>query len=87
MELVEVKLQGIFDRKEICHFQIRSLSRFNKRGFGGFMKLKTHFLIGLIVLSIIDAIIPIPVVGLILILVILQRPPWFQRLVQELYEA
>jgi hypothetical protein len=75
-ELVEVKLQGI-----------RSLSRFNKRGFGGFMKLKTQSLIGLIVLSIVDAIIPIPVVGLILILVILQRPPWFQRLVQELYEA
>ena len=51
------------------------------------MKLKTQFLFGLIVLSIVDAIIPIPVVGLTLILVILQRPPWFQRLVQELYET
>jgi hypothetical protein len=51
------------------------------------MTLKTRSLIGLIMLSIVDAIIPIPIVGLILILVILQRPPWFQRLVQELYEA
>jgi hypothetical protein len=51
------------------------------------MTLKTQSLIGLIVLSIVDAIIPIPIVGLILILVILQRPSWFQRLVQELYEA
>jgi len=25
-ELVDVKLQGIFDRKEVCHFQIRSLT-------------------------------------------------------------
>jgi hypothetical protein len=51
------------------------------------MTLKTRSLIGLIMLSIVDAIIPVPIVGLILILVILQRPPWFQRLVQELYEA
>ena len=51
------------------------------------MTLKTRSLISLIGLSIVDAIIPFPVLGLFLILVILQRPPWFQRLVQGLYEA
>jgi hypothetical protein len=57
------------------------------QGLGGFMTLKTRSLIGLIVLSIVDAVIPIPIVGLILIFVILQKPPWFQELVRELYEA
>jgi putative effector of murein hydrolase LrgA (UPF0299 family) len=51
------------------------------------MTFKTQFLIGLVVLSIVDAVIPIPIVGLILIFVILQKPPWFQKLVGELYEA
>jgi hypothetical protein len=50
------------------------------------MTLKTRFLTGLILLSIVDAVVPIPIVGLMLILVILQTPPWFERLVQELYE-
>jgi len=56
-------------------------------GFGGFMTRKTRCFIGLIVLSIVDAVIPIPIVGLILIFVILQKPPWFQELLRELYEA
>lgn len=51
------------------------------------MTLKTRSLIGLACLCIVDAVIPIPIVGLILIFVILQKPPWFQRLVGELYEA
>ena len=50
------------------------------------MTLKTRSLIGLIVLSIVDAVIPIPIVGLILLSIILQKPPWFRQLVYELYE-
>jgi hypothetical protein len=50
------------------------------------MKLRTQSLICLVGLSIVDAVIPIPIVGLILIFVILQKPPWFQKLVYELYE-
>jgi len=57
------------------------------RELGGFMTLKTRFLIGLVVLSIVDAVIPVPIVGLILFFVLLQKPPWFQKLVSELYEA
>jgi putative effector of murein hydrolase LrgA (UPF0299 family) len=51
------------------------------------MTLKTRSLIGLVLLSIVDAVIPIPIVGLILLFVILQKPPWFQQLVHELYRA
>ena len=49
------------------------------------MTAKTRSLIGLAALSIFDAVIPIPIVGLILFFVILQKPPWFQALVEEIY--
>ncbi len=51
------------------------------------MTLKTRSLLGLAGLSIVDAVIPIPIIGLMLVFVILQKPPWFQKLVDELYEA
>ena len=51
------------------------------------MTLKTQSVICLVGLCIVDAVIPIPIVGLILVFVILQKPPWFQKLVAELYEA
>jgi hypothetical protein len=49
------------------------------------MTLKTRSLIGLVGLCIVDTVIPIPIVGLILISVILQKPPWFQQLMGEIY--
>jgi len=51
------------------------------------MTFKTQSFIVLAALSIVDAVIPVPIVGLILILILLQKPPWFQRLVREVYEA
>jgi hypothetical protein len=49
------------------------------------MTLKTQAFIVLIVLSIVDAIIPVPIVGITLIFVLLQRPPWFEKLIREVY--
>jgi len=51
------------------------------------MTLKTQSLIGLAVLCIVDMVIPVPIVGLILIFVILQKPPWFQEVVGEIYSG
>jgi hypothetical protein len=51
------------------------------------MTLKTQALIGLVGLCVVDVVIPIPILGLILILVVLQKPPWFQKVVRELYEV
>ena len=51
------------------------------------MTLRTQSLIYIVGLSIVDTVIPIPIVGLILIFVILQKSPWFKKLVYELYEA
>ena len=49
------------------------------------MTLKTRILIYLIGLSILDTVIPLPIVGLILVFVVLEKPPWFQRFVDGIY--
>ena len=42
------------------------------------MTKKTQLLLGLIVLSVVDAVVPLfPVLGLVLIYVVLEKPPWF----------
>jgi hypothetical protein len=51
------------------------------------MSIKTKSLIFLVILGIIDMVIPIPILGVILIYVVLQRPPWFRNLVQEIYNS
>jgi len=49
------------------------------------MSLKTKTIVALVILGIVDAVIPIPIIGLILIYVILQKPPWVLDLVKEVY--
>jgi hypothetical protein len=49
------------------------------------MNIKTKSLIFLLILGIIDVIIPIPILGVILIYVVLQKPPWFTKVVREIY--
>jgi hypothetical protein len=51
------------------------------------MSSKTKCLSGLIILGIVDAVIPIPIIGIILFYVVLRRPPWFKDLVREIYAA
>lgn len=49
------------------------------------MRIKTKCLLSLVGLIIVDAVPFIPVIGLIGIHVILDRPPWFEDLVHRLY--
>jgi hypothetical protein len=51
------------------------------------MKIKTKTLIFLIILCIIDMVIPIPILGVILIYVVFQKPPWFRDVVDEIYNG
>ena len=51
------------------------------------MNIRTKYIGLLAALSIVDAIIPIPVIGIILIYVVLQRPPWFKNTVSQIYQA
>ena len=49
------------------------------------MKITTKIIIQLIFLGIVDIVIPIPILGIILIYVVLQKPPWFKDVVNEIY--
>ena len=49
------------------------------------MKLTTRLIIYLIPLALIDIIIPIPFTCLLLMYIILERPPWFREYVQQVY--
>jgi hypothetical protein len=51
------------------------------------MKSETKILIYLIILAVIDIIIPIPIMALILIYVLLEKPPWFKGVVLEIYKS
>ena len=43
-------------------------------------------IIALIFLGVIDAVIPLPVIGIILIFIIFMRPPWFRDMVMKIYD-
>lgn len=49
------------------------------------MRHRTKILAVLILVSIVDMVIPFPILGVILICVLLQKPPWFEKLVREIY--
>ena len=51
------------------------------------MNIKTKYLCLLAVLSVVDVVIPIPIVGVILLYVLLERPRWFKEAVIEVYQA
>ena len=49
------------------------------------MNTKMKSLAWLAFLGLIDMIIPLPIIGLILLYVLFNRPPWFARMVDEIY--
>jgi len=49
------------------------------------MNIRTKAIFVLILLGIVDVVIPIPIIGLMLIYVIVQKPCWFLDLAQEIY--
>ena len=49
------------------------------------MKTTTKIVVGLVALSLVDTFIPVPIIGLILIYVLSQKPDWFRDLVAEIY--
>ena len=50
------------------------------------MNARTKALAVLVPLALVDAVIPVPIIGLVLVYVILARPPWFSSLVRRVYE-
>jgi hypothetical protein len=49
------------------------------------MGARERVLLILIPLGIVDAVIPLPIVGLVLFYVVLTTPPWFLALVRDIY--
>ena len=49
------------------------------------MKTKRKILIFLIIFAIIDTVIPVPITTIILIYVLLEKPDWFEKLVEQIY--
>ncbi len=50
------------------------------------MTKKTRLLVGIAVLGLLDAVVPLfPILALVLIYVILEKPPWFLETVQDIY--
>jgi hypothetical protein len=51
------------------------------------MNIKTKCLIFIIIIGIIDMVIPVPILGIVLLYVVFQRPPWFADVVGEIYKT
>jgi hypothetical protein len=49
------------------------------------MNIRTKSILVLIVLGMVDVVVPIPIIGLMLIYVIVQKPSWFLELAKEIY--
>ncbi|MEJ2656969.1 MAG: hypothetical protein P8012_07195 [Desulfobacterales bacterium] len=49
------------------------------------MNIRIKTILILILLGMVDVVIPIPIIGLILIYVVIQKPSWFQDLVKDIY--
>ncbi|MBW2439227.1 MAG: hypothetical protein JRH12_02035 [Deltaproteobacteria bacterium] len=51
------------------------------------MSIKTKTLVGLVMIGLIDMVIPVPILGIVLFYVVLQKPPWFPEMVSEIYKS
>ncbi len=51
------------------------------------MRIKTKILIFLILLCIVDMVIPVPILGLVLLYVVFQKPSWFTDMVNNIYQS
>ena len=49
------------------------------------VSIKMRLLVALLVLAVVDAVLPVPVVALILVFVLLERPAWFSKAFHAVY--
>lgn len=51
------------------------------------MNIRNKTLLALILLCVVDVVIPLPIAGLVLVYVVVQRPPWFVDLANRIYRS
>lgn len=49
------------------------------------MSTKTKIIVYLLILALLDTVIPVPIMEILLITVVIQKPPWFRKMVDEIY--
>lgn len=49
------------------------------------MSTRTAIITGLTMAFLVDLVIPLPILGAVLLVVAVTRPPWFIRMIRELY--
>jgi hypothetical protein len=49
------------------------------------MKLETKLILNMCLFAVIDIFIPIPIMAIFLIYIILNKPPWFKKMVSDIY--
>ncbi|BBL72155.1 hypothetical protein [Methylogaea oryzae] len=47
--------------------------------------MRFELLVALFFISLVDAVVPLPIFGFIALYIVLKRPPWFLRLVLKIY--
>ena len=50
------------------------------------MTPRSRIIAGLTVAFLVDLVIPLPILGAVLLVVVIIRPPWFLRMVREVYD-
>ena len=50
------------------------------------MSPRTRLITGLVLFMVLDIVIPLPLLGVVLLVVVLTRPPWFLAMVRTVYE-
>ena len=51
------------------------------------MNIRNKTLLSLILLCEVDVLVPLPITGLVLVYVVVQRPPWFVDLADRIYRS
>lgn len=50
------------------------------------MSKTSKLLVYLLLLCVVDMVIPVPILGVILVYVVLEKPPWFYDTVRQVYQ-
>ena len=51
------------------------------------MKTRSQVLAYLILFAVLDLVVPFPITAVILIYALVEKPPWFKELVDEIYQS
>ena len=72
--------------EDLRQIRNRFVPQLLKNKIGKHMKSNNSLFLYLVILAILDMFIPIPFAAILLIYILLEKPAWFKRLVDEVYD-